>query len=44
MGEYSYSGLDQVLGDEDAHVSGNEEALGLEDGENPDDELKYEEL
>ena len=33
-----------MLGDEDAHVSGDEDVLGLEDGENPDDELKYEEL
>ncbi|KIM64998.1 glycoside hydrolase family 38 protein [Scleroderma citrinum Foug A] len=27
MEEYGYSGLDQVLGDEDAHVSGDEDAL-----------------
>ena len=44
MGEYSYSGLDQVLGDKDAHVSGDEDVLGLEDGYNPDDELEYKEL
>ena len=43
-GEYSYSGLDQVLGDKDAHVSGDKDVLGLEDGKNPDDELEYKEL
>jgi len=45
MEKYGYSRLDQVLGDEDAHVSGNEDALvGLEDGENPDNEFEYREL
>jgi len=41
MEEYGYSGLDQVLEDEDTEVSGNEDGMGAEDGENPDDRLEY---
>ena len=45
MEEYGYSGLDQVLEDkEDAKVSGDEDALGPEDGEDPDNGLEYAEL
>ena len=43
--EYSYSGLDQVLEDKEAsEVSGDEDALGPEDGENPVDGLEYADL
>ena len=46
MEEYGYSGLDQVLDDDegDDKVSGNEDALGPEDGEDPDDEVGHAEL
>ena len=45
MEEYGYSRLDQVLEDEeDAKVSGDEDALGPEDGEDPDNGLEYAEL
>ena len=46
MDEYGYSGLDQVLevDSDDAEMSGNEDALGPEDGENPDDGIEYGEL
>ena len=46
MDEYGYSRLDQVLevDSDDAEMSGNEDALGPEDGENPDDGIEYGEL
>ena len=46
MDEYGYSGLDQVLevNSDDAEMSGDEDALGPEDGENPDDRIEYGEL
>ena len=46
MEEYGYSGLDQVLDDDegDVEASGNEDALGPEDGEDPDDEVGHAEL
>ena len=45
MEEYGYSGLDQVLEDEeDAEVSGDEDALGPEDGKDLDNGLEYAEL
>ena len=46
MDEYGYSGLDQVLevDSDDAEMSSDEDALGPEDGENPDDGIEYGEL
>ena len=46
MEEYGYGGLDQVLDDikGDIEVSGDEDALGLEDGEDPDDEVGHAEV
>ena len=42
MDEYGYSRLDQVLEvEDDAKVSGNEDVLCPEDGENLDDGLEY---
>ncbi|KAI6095636.1 hypothetical protein F5141DRAFT_1221655 [Pisolithus sp. B1] len=42
MEEYRYSGLDQVLDDNegDAETFNDEDALGPEDGEGPDDEVE----
>ena len=39
MDEYGYTGLDQTLDENegDAEISGNEDALGPEDGEDPDE-------
>ena len=46
MEEYGYGGLDQVLDDDkgDVEVSGDEDALGPEDGEDPDDEVGHAEV
>jgi len=46
MEEYGYGGLEQILDDDkgDIVVSGNKDALGLEDREDPDDEVGHAEL
>ncbi|KAJ8583183.1 hypothetical protein M405DRAFT_829218 [Rhizopogon salebrosus TDB-379] len=40
MGEYGYSGLDQVVGDENEEVNEDKYAFGPEDGEDVTNEFK----